>query len=273
MLRNRSFKAISDCAEAHHSYVPQTSFVDSQRCISLFNSGRVDGLLVDLFIPDEIVYLLAASKIPVVLIGRGNSRLPVNWVKADEAAGAFEATTHLLAQGHRRIALLTVEEADHPIVLEREHGFHRALSEAGSAFDAQYRAYGAWTFESGYAQTRQLLALPQPPTAIFALNELMATGCLQAIQDGGLRVPEDVAVVTTEDSIWVRYVRPQLTAVHVPMYEVAHRATEILLQQLSQPSYQPHHITIPTSFVVRESSGVQRLALQRQPRPVKTGKP
>lgn len=257
VLRNRSYKAISDCAEAHNYYVLQTSFVDSQRCISLFNSGRVDGLLVDLFIPDDIIYVLLANRVPLVVIGRGNESLPVNWVKADEEAGAYTAAAHLLALGHRRIALLSAGDADvHPVVHERERGFHRALREAGCTFDGQYRVDGAWTFEAGYQQTRHLLALPQPPTAVFALNELMATGCMQAIHDYGLVVPQDVSVVTTEDSIWVRYVRPQLTAVHVPMYDVAHRAAEVLIQQLNQQFPPVCHLTIPTSFTIRESSAM-----------------
>jgi LacI family transcriptional regulator len=254
VLRNRSFKAISDCAEAHNYYVLQTSFIDSQRCISLYNSGRVDGLLIDFYIPDEIVYLLAASKVPLVLIGRGDHQLSVSWVKADEEEGAFVATTHLLTDGHRRIALLTAGQADHPLVREREHGFHRALQEARCIFEPHYLVNGGWLFEGGYTQMCHLLALPEPPTAIFALNELMAAGCMQAVQDRGLRVPQDIAIVTTEDSFWVRYVRPQLTAVHVPMYEVAQQATEILLQQLSQSFFQLRHVTIPTTFTVRESS-------------------
>jgi LacI family transcriptional regulator len=256
VLRNRTFKAISDCAETHNYYVLQTSFIDSQRCISLFNSGRVDGLLLDLFIPDDIVYMLAANNVPSVLIGRGTPHLPVSWVKADEAAGALQATMHLLESGRRRIALLTVKESGHPIVLERERGFYRALADAQCPFDSAYLMYGAWTFDSGYEQAHRILQTPHAPTAIFAMNELMATGCLQAVHDLGLHVPQDVAIVTTEDSIWVQYVRPQLTAVHVPMYEVAQRATEILLEELHQPSQITKQIVIPTTFVVRASSAV-----------------
>jgi DNA-binding LacI/PurR family transcriptional regulator len=163
-----------------------------------------------------------------------------------------------LEQGYRRIALLSLADAEHPIVLERERGFYRALAAQQISSNPHYHVCGDWTFESGYTQARHLLTLPTPPSAIFALNELMAAGCLQAAHELGLHVPRDVAVVTTEDSIdsiWVNYVRPRLTAVHVPMYEVARRATEILLHQLSHPTSPIQHETLPTTFTVRESSG------------------
>jgi DNA-binding LacI/PurR family transcriptional regulator len=82
----------------------------------------------------------------------------------------------------------------------------------------------------------------------------MAVGVLRAARDAGVRVPDDLAVVTTEDSPWVEYVHPQLTAVHVPMYEVGRRATEALLSLLADPGGRPRQVVLPTALVVRESS-------------------
>ena len=254
VFRNRIFKAISDCTQEHDYYVLQNNFVDAQRCLSLFQSRRIDGLLIDMLIPDSVIETLIDNQVPLVVVGRGYNDPTISWVKADEQNGAYQATKHLLDVKHKKIGLLTVDFPSHPIVHDREEGFYQALHEAGITIEPSYRVCGDWTFESGYTQCQQLLQQEPRPTAIFALNELMAAGSLQAAADMKLRVPRDIAIVTIEDSFWVKYVRPQLTAVHVPMYEVGRRATEVLLAQLDASITAAQHIVIPTGFVVRESS-------------------
>ena len=259
VFHNRLSKAIVDCAQEHDYYVLQNTFIDAQRSLSLLQSGRIDGLLIDLLIPHEVVEILIANQVPLVLVGRDCEDPSISWVKADELSGAYQATNHLLKLKHCSIALLTIDMPGHPIVFDREQGFLRALEDAGVPFDPAYRSCGFWTFESGYEQCQRLLRMTPRPTAIFAMNELMAVGCLQGAQDLGLHVPRDVAIVTVEDSFWVNYVRPQLTAVHVPMYEVGRRATEALLSLIEHPTAPPQHIVVPTTFVTRDSSVRRRV--------------
>ena len=113
--------------------------------------------------------------------------------------------------------------------------------------------FGDWTFESGYRTGREVAGGDAPPTGLVVLNELMAAGCLQALQDGGCKVPRDLSVVTVEDSRWVEYVRPALTAVHVPMDGVARRATEILLASIESAGSVSRE-SLETELVVRASS-------------------
>ena len=188
----------------------------------------------------------------MVVIGRSTEVPGVAWVRADEKAGAEEATRHLIGLGHKEIGLMTVRADSHPIVREREAGFGGALRGACIPDTAQ-RWFGDWTFESGYDLGRKLMASAHRPSALFALSEVMAVGCLQALQEANYRIPQDLAIVTVGDSRLVSYVRPALTAVSVPMYRVAQRATEILLAAIEDGERAVHE-TLDAEFVVRGSS-------------------
>ena len=255
VFHNQLINAITARAQASGYYLLLDAFIDAQRCLSLVDSRRIDGVLLDLLIGDDVLEHLRRQEVPVVLVGRDAGELPVNWVKADEEAGAYEATRHLLSLGHRRLALLTVvEQSRSAIVEERERGYYRAIAEAGLGGDELYVAHGDYTFASGYEQGIRLLRGRPRPSAFFIMSEIMAAGTLQAAQTLDLDIPGEVAIVTSEDSPLVEYVRPRLTAVHVPMYQVGTRATEVLLSLLQDPSQPPQQIVLPTRLVVREST-------------------
>ncbi len=242
---------------ASHQLLIDT-FVDAPGSASLLSAGRIDGALVDWVVSDEVLEQLIKQNAPVVLVGRETS-LPVSWVKADERGGALQATRQLLELGHQRFALITGGNAHtNAIVRERVEGFEQALGEVNIPLDGTRTVNGDWTYASGLALGMHLLEQRPRSTAIFALNELMAVGVLQAARVQGLTVPHDFSVVTVEDSPWVEYVRPQLTAVHVPMYEVGRRATEMVLALLDTADSGPRTEVLPTTFVVRESSGRAR---------------
>lgn len=254
VFRNLVLKAVTVCAEAHNYYVLLDLFNDAQSAISLVSSGRIDALLIDGRIPDESLVELAARNLPLVLVGRDAGDLPISWVRADEEGGAFQATSHLIEQGHRRIAWISAGEVDHFIVRQREKGYRRALEGAGLPIEPAYMVRGDWTFESGFALSHQLLTSSSRPTALFVVTELMAAATLQAASALGLRVPEDVGVVTIGDSFWSQYVQPPLTAVQVPMKAVGMQATELLFQSIDEDLPKPQQIVLPTTLIIRDSS-------------------
>jgi DNA-binding LacI/PurR family transcriptional regulator len=225
------------------------------RSPALLDSGRIDGALCDWRIPDDALVQLVARRAPVVVVGRDAGNIPVSWVKADEQGGAYEATRHLLSLGHRRIGLIGLQEAHNlRLAQERVRGYERALTEAAIPMEARYMTKGDWTFESAFAMARGLLSQRPGPTALFVLSEIQSAGVLRAAAELGLRVPDDVAIATTEDSPIVDYLSPRLTAVHVPMYQVGLQATEMLLSLLGAHAAPPQHLVLPTTLVVRESS-------------------
>lgn len=261
VFRHQLLSAITTRARAADHYLLVDTFVEAGRALALLDSGRIDGAVVDWRIPDPVLERLVARGAPVVLVGRDAGDLPVSWVKADEEGGAREAGRHLLAAADERcrgrdpLALLAaVEEETNAVAHARVRGYRRALDEAAHPLDPAYVARGDWTFESGVAEGRRLLARAPRPAAIFALNELMAMGVLRAAGELGLRVPDDLALATVEDNPWVDYVQPSLTAVHVPMRDVGAQATAALLDLLADPTAPPRRLVLPTTLVVRASS-------------------
>lgn len=251
-FRNHMWRGISDTAEQSEYFVLQAGFPDQLRRRALLSSGRIDGLLVDMLVPDAILdELRAGSPCPIVVVGRSTEVTGVGWVAADEEGGAYDATRHLIDSGCDSVGVLTVRSDSHPIVRAREAGVRRACDEAGAASPRHW--FGEWTFESGVAVGQDLAADSRRPEAVFALNELMAAGCLQGLAHAGINVPGDLAIMTVEDSPWVNYVQPTLSAVHVPVYSIAQRATEILLAAVINDA-PPGNATLPTELVIRGSS-------------------
>ncbi len=252
-FRNRVWHGISDTADKGGYFVLHSGFADIRRSRALLSSGRVDGLLVDYLVSDLIISeIVTGITAPVVVIGRSTGVPGVGWVRADEEGGAFEATRHLIELGHREIGLVSERSEENSVVCEREAGMRRALTEAGLRGHTQ-RWFGDWTFDSGYNLGLEIARSGHRPSALFVLNELMAAGCLRAFESCGHELPRDLAIVTVEDSRLVDYVRPALTAVHVPMYEVATRAADMLLAAIDDGD-RGHGDTLATEFVVRASS-------------------
>ncbi len=246
---NRIWHAVSETADAGGYFVLHAGLADTRRSRGLLSSGRVDGLLVDVHVSDAVLAeLVAGTAAPIVVVGRATSVPGVAWVRADEEGGAYNATRHLIELGHTDIGLVSVRSYDHPAVGEREKGLQRGLLDAGLSRQTPIW-FGDWTFESGYRLGREITRIEHPPSALFVLNELMALGCLQAFEVAGKLLPRDLSIVTVEDSRLVEYVRPSLTAVHVPMYEVAKRATEVLLAAIAGGERGDGE-TVRTDFVV-----------------------
>ncbi|VXB79427.1 LacI family DNA-binding transcriptional regulator [Massilia sp. 9I] len=170
--------------------------------------------------------------VPTVLLNcHARDRL-YSSVVPSEVLGGFAATMHLLDAGHRRIGLVNGEgwiEA----AAERLKGYRQALSTRDIPFDAQLVREGDWQVSTGHEHARALLALPDPPTALFCANDLMAVGAIEAVRERGLDVPRQVSVVGYDDQDIARYTQPPLTTVLLPNYEMGHWAAESLIAQVN----------------------------------------
>jgi len=165
----------------------------------------------------------------VVFIGRHGAERPS--VQVDNVAAAQLATGHLARLGHTEIATITG-----PLVLtsaqDRLEGHRRALTRARIGWDDRLVVEGDFQEPSGHAATRALLAGHPRPTAIFAANDRMAIGAMAAVADTGLRVPDDVSIVGFDDTSLASYVRPALTTVRVPTYDLGAAAMRLLLARV-----------------------------------------
>ena len=217
---------------------------------------RVDGfVLVPARSAADAVRLIQSQKVPVVVIDREVPGVEVDVVRSDSEGGAFLLTRHLLELGHRHIAALSGPE-DISTAIQRVAGYRRALREAGLRPSAEIVFHGSYDPEGGYATGHAALALKPRPTAFFAANNFIAVGALRAVQEVGLRVPEDVALVCFDDVPAWFSVDPFLTVASQPAYQMGEQATELLLERLSAhaPS-QPREVVLSVQIQIRRSSG------------------
>jgi DNA-binding LacI/PurR family transcriptional regulator len=187
----------------------------------------------------------------IVLVGR--HRWPFPSVQVDNVRAAYEATSHLIGLGHRRVAFIA-GPAHLTSARDRLAGYRGAMDELAGGADYTLIREGDFRSESGYSIAASLLRQDNPPTALFAANDRMAIAAMAAAFDSGLRVPDDFAVVGFDDTPAAQYIRPALTTVALPSYEIGAAAARLLLRLLAGETVEPT-ICLPTQLVVRQSSG------------------
>lgn len=227
------------------------NLAEQSRCIAVFRSKQVDGLLLFVAPGDEsdIGSLIEAKK-PVVFVGRVPLQVKADSVSADNVKGVYLAISHLAAKGHRRIALIN-GQAGLSSSKDRVNGWRKALRKAGLPAPKEYVHHGEWTAASGYECASALLDLPEPPTAIFTANFLMMTGVLKALQDRKLKCPRDVEVMSSDDSEWLDVFEPRISTVIQPSYEMGAEAARLLLKRIKEPNRAFEQIVLPPQLMIR----------------------
>lgn len=219
---------------------------------------------------------LYEQSLPIVTIDDQGPPTDMPWVGIDNRISAYEATRHLIELGHRRIAHIKGPEIFR-CSLERYDGYRQALLDAGIEPDPKYVFPGSFEITGGRQQAEALFSMNarEWPTAIFVGNDQMAFGVLTVAEAHGVRIPEDVAVVGFDDIPLSAHMKPTLTTMKQPLYEIGKRAVELLLSFIdpqnpfqndlpedrlpsSIPTSQPFRIQLATSLIVRESCGASR---------------
>lgn len=224
--------------------------------VELLHSRQVDGLIL-VASAGEHAYLpdLLAAGLPVVCVDRSLASLGADSVLTDNVAGAYQAVSHLIALGHRRIGIVT-GLAGVTSTYQRLDGYRQALVEHGIAWDAALVREGNSRLDGGTTRATDLLALPERPTALFVTNNLMTIGAMRAIEDAGLHCPEDVALIGFDDFEWASVFRPRLTTVRQPVYEIGKVAARMLIQRIERKrTGEAAEILLPPTLIVRESCG------------------
>ena len=174
-------------------------------------------------------------------------------VSADNSAGAYQATAHLLRLGHRRIGVIT-GRGDGTATRARLQGHYAALAEAGVMPDPMLEVEADFLVQGGAAGAARLLGLATPPTAIFAFNDCMAIGALHTARSRGLRLPDDLSVVGFDDTPEAEAAYPALTTVHQPLRELGRMAVGQLVRLMDSHQLEPLHVALATRLVVRSST-------------------
>jgi len=203
----------------------------------------------------ELAYSLRAAGSLLVLCGRPPLApgVPAAVIGYDNEEGAYAITSHVLAQGHRRILFLGGEER-HTTSLGRLEGYSRALKTFGVEFDPSLVEHGVFTRASGYQLTKKRLAGARDFTAVFAATDVMAAGVYAAVNEAGLSVPDDISIVGYDDIELAQDLRPRMTSVHVPYEELGRTAAKVAADEDHQREDWPGlQVTLKTHVVVRDS--------------------
>jgi LacI family transcriptional regulator len=225
--------------------------------VDVLSKKQVDGII---FVAagdqaDSLEYLRQRN-MPVVMIDRDLPNVEVDAVLTDHRLGGYLATRHLLELGHTRIACIAGPSSITPSA-ERITGYRNALEEAGLPCDENLILRGDYHAQSGMETTHAILKMAPRPTAIFALNDLMALGALRAAAEEGCSVPGDLAVVGYDDLELAHFTNPPLTTIAQPKKEIGAQAIHLLVDRMSHKNRPPSRVVLPPELIVRRST--QRL--------------
>jgi LacI family transcriptional regulator len=225
---------------------------------TVMDRGALGVIVVTSSLSAEQLEAFEAARIPLVVIDPVGVADGVPSVGATNWAGGLSATEHLIALGHRRIAVL----GGRPGALcarARVHGYRAALEAAGIAPDDRLVRYGDFEFELAYRSTGELLDLDDPPTGVFATSDTQAFGVVEAARVRGLRVPQDLSVVGFDDLSISRWAAPPLTTVRQPMAAMGQVACQTLVRLADGESLTSTRVELATELIVRESTAPPRV--------------
>ncbi|MCL4514478.1 MAG: LacI family transcriptional regulator [Firmicutes bacterium] len=228
------------------------------RYLEVLHKKWVDGIVYDTVGVDTVDYLrtIMGDGIPIVTMDREIKGLPVDAVCLDNVKGGYIATRYLIALGHRKIALIAG-----PVYIstttDREEGYRRALDEVGIQPRPDFIRYFSYDFESGFNAAAELLSFDDPPTGFICANDMIALGVIQQLERKGFQVPMDFSVVGFDDIYVSRLVKPALTTIAQPKYEMGQKAVALLLEHIARKRKRPKTALFAPELVIRESCGEQ----------------
>lgn len=223
-------------------------------CIEVILQRRVDGVILAVGDQEDALGTLQGAGLPCVVVGQTSPSADLDWVSADDEEIGADAVRHLHERGHRRIALVNGPSLVAPGA-PRRRGYSAAMREFGLNHEPSLEQDADWTRDGGCAAMGRLLALADPPTAVFCANDLMAIGALDAAFARGLRVPEDLAVLGVDDIDAAGLVRPALSTIRIEAHEIGRQAAGLLRRRLcGEGPTQPERLLIPHRLIIRGST-------------------
>jgi LacI family transcriptional regulator len=235
----------------------EQNVLKEQNYIDMLIKRKVDGLiLTSSLLNKEYIEKIRLHKIPLVFIGQNIDNVSANMVFTDYELGAYQAITHFLEIGYKRIAFITA-----PInqleSIEKQKGYEKALKEYSIPIDNRYIIEGDNEVEGGYFAAKKLLLLNPVPEAIFACNDLMAIGAIDAIKNEGMKIPQDIAIIGFDDIKMASLVEPKLTTVSQPVYKMGLISARLLFDSIENKEEEGYYqkIYLEPKLKIRKSCG------------------
>jgi len=216
--------------------------------------GRLDALVVmSPQIDSGTLLNYIPRALPVVFLNSEVNSAHYDCISVNGYGGAYDATSYLIGLGHTRIALIRGCERNRE-ALERLYGYRAALRDAGLPEQRHLEWDGDFTEESGFAAAQHIVSMKPRPTAIFASNDTMAIGAIGALHELGVRIPEDISICGFDDIPIAQHLRPALTSVHVPIYDLGQMAVKNIVERIQKGrSGKPLNLVIAPTLSVRSS--------------------
>ncbi|WP_165423847.1 LacI family DNA-binding transcriptional regulator [Ktedonosporobacter rubrisoli] len=254
-------RGVEDVANAHnYSLILGNTDEDPEKekkYLHLLESKQADGLIIAVTARSrEYLQELPLRDLALVSVDRSLFDLGIDTVMVENREGTRSAIEHFIALGHRRIGLVTGLRGIAPTE-ERLAGYTEALEKHGIPIDPALIAMTYARIDGGEQGAMQLLTLQDRPTALFLMDGTMTIGALQAVARLGLRCPEDLAIACFDDFTWAPVMRPHLTVVDQPTYEIGQQAAHLLFERLLNRKKNPREIRLQTHLIVRETCGSQ----------------
>lgn len=222
-----------------------------EKSLNLLLASRVDGIIYIGVHPRDVGHILPPVNILVVYVYSYTSGDDY-CVNYDDFQGAGLAVEYLIEMGHERIALLC-GSINSVSSHKRLMGYQEALMRHRLTFRPEYVCAGNWHYEDGYHNCLQLLDLPEPPTAIFSMSDLMAYGALNAALDRGLRIPEDISIHGFDGLEHSAFTHPALSTVELPLRQMGAKSMEMLLSAINHEEAEARSVLLPCSHMARST--------------------
>jgi len=231
----------------------QRDYKKEEEAINLLLAKRVDGLLITpVQDRDNDIKNLIDANIPFVIVGRDFENIEVEAVYSDEVKGGFLATEYLIKKGHKRIALVDGFLYKSP-ARGRLEGYKKALKKYGIPLDDDLLSVGDIDVKDGYERTKQLFEKELDFTAIFAYNDMMAFGAMQAVKEKGLRIPEDIGLVGYDDIPFSSLISPSLSTIRLKKQELGTESVKLLLSHINSNRKKIKKTMLDVELQIRET--------------------
>lgn len=220
--------------------------------LSLLTSQRIDGLVVaSAFRSPALLEEMLDKGFPIVLIASEIPKLSVNTVTVDDYKGGYLAASHLLSRGHNKIAIITENVRSN---VARFAAFKEAMQEADLPIPDGFIVKTEASIQKGYESGKEILSMKERPTAIFACNDLLAAGVLQAAKELGLKIPQDLSVVGFDNTVLSTTTSPMLTTISQPVKLMGAKAVDLLIREMGEKKTYKERLLLPPELIIRQST-------------------
>jgi DNA-binding LacI/PurR family transcriptional regulator len=252
--------AAMSCEDAGYSLNLIANSLNENDLLAIFRSGQADGIiLMELLTHDWRVAVLREHELPFVLIGRCADNTGISYVDLDIGKGVNDAIQYLVALGHRHIGFVTLA----PVLQEKEYGYAtwalKGYDKACQQFDLPlvWRTVDLKSDDAGAVVNRMLEECPEI-TAIVTPQEIGVPGVLKAVQQRGLRIPDDISIIGLLAETMSEMITPPLTTISFPSHDMGYEATKILIAHLTEALTEPQQLLLRPDLNVRGSTGPAR---------------